>query len=56
MKVPTWKRPDFSKQPTRTRYLGHVTGYQPIRVQYFHGTHDILSVGDDGVVAMEAGS
>eukprot|EP00116_Pleurobrachia_bachei_P018397 sb/3478659/ len=26
---------DTSKQPTRTRYLGHVTGYQPIRDQYF---------------------
>eukprot|EP00116_Pleurobrachia_bachei_P009882 sb/3470144/ len=24
------------KQPIRTRYLGHVTGYQPIRGQYFH--------------------
>eukprot|EP00116_Pleurobrachia_bachei_P001757 sb/3462019/ len=24
-----------SKQPIRTRYLGHVTGYQPIRAQYF---------------------
>ena len=24
-----------SKQPIRTRYLGHVTGYQPIREQYF---------------------
>eukprot|EP00116_Pleurobrachia_bachei_P011531 sb/3471793/ len=24
-----------SKQPIRTRYLGHVTGYQPIRYQYF---------------------
>ena len=23
------------KQPIRTRYLGHVTGYQPIRDQYF---------------------
>eukprot|EP00116_Pleurobrachia_bachei_P012398 sb/3472660/ len=23
------------KQPTKTRYLGHVTGYQPIRDQYF---------------------
>eukprot|EP00116_Pleurobrachia_bachei_P016967 sb/3477229/ len=22
-------------QPIRTRYLGHVTGYQPIRDQYF---------------------
>eukprot|EP00116_Pleurobrachia_bachei_P013937 sb/3474199/ len=26
---------ETSKQPIRTRYLGHVTGYQPIRVQYF---------------------
>eukprot|EP00116_Pleurobrachia_bachei_P007942 sb/3468204/ len=25
---------DTSKQPIRTRYLGHVTGYQPIRDQY----------------------
>ena len=24
-----------SKQPIRTRYLGHVTGNQPIRDQYF---------------------
>eukprot|EP00116_Pleurobrachia_bachei_P010696 sb/3470958/ len=24
-----------SKQPIRTRYLGHVTGYQPISGQYF---------------------
>eukprot|EP00116_Pleurobrachia_bachei_P008590 sb/3468852/ len=24
-----------SKQPIRTRYLGHVSGYQPIRDQYF---------------------
>ena len=24
-----------SKQPIRTRYLGHVTGYQPIGEQYF---------------------
>ena len=24
-----------SKQPIRTRYLGHVTGFQPIREQYF---------------------
>eukprot|EP00116_Pleurobrachia_bachei_P009775 sb/3470037/ len=24
-----------SKQPIRTRYLGHVTGYHPIRDQYF---------------------
>eukprot|EP00116_Pleurobrachia_bachei_P012760 sb/3473022/ len=26
---------DTCKQPIRTRYLGHVTGYQPIRDQYF---------------------
>eukprot|EP00116_Pleurobrachia_bachei_P004980 sb/3465242/ len=26
---------DTSKQPIGTRYLGHVTGYQPIREQYF---------------------
>eukprot|EP00116_Pleurobrachia_bachei_P016766 sb/3477028/ len=25
----------MSKQPITTRYLGHVTGYQPIRGQYF---------------------
>eukprot|EP00116_Pleurobrachia_bachei_P017646 sb/3477908/ len=25
---------DTSKRPIRIRYLGHVTGYQPIRVQY----------------------
>eukprot|EP00116_Pleurobrachia_bachei_P016619 sb/3476881/ len=25
---------ETSKQPIRTRYLGHVTGYQPIRDQY----------------------
>eukprot|EP00116_Pleurobrachia_bachei_P007089 sb/3467351/ len=28
-------RRDTSKQPIRTRYLDHVTGYQPIRDQYF---------------------
>eukprot|EP00116_Pleurobrachia_bachei_P012317 sb/3472579/ len=26
---------EISKKPIRTRYLGHVTGYQPIRDQYF---------------------
>eukprot|EP00116_Pleurobrachia_bachei_P016332 sb/3476594/ len=26
---------ETSKQPIRTRYLGHVAGYQPIREQYF---------------------
>eukprot|EP00116_Pleurobrachia_bachei_P006355 sb/3466617/ len=26
---------ETSKQPIRTRYLGHVTGYQPIKDQYF---------------------
>ena len=25
---------ESSKQPIRTRYLGHMTGYQPIRDQY----------------------
>eukprot|EP00116_Pleurobrachia_bachei_P006873 sb/3467135/ len=28
---------DTSKQPIRTRQLGHLTGYQPIRDQYFLG-------------------
>eukprot|EP00116_Pleurobrachia_bachei_P014571 sb/3474833/ len=28
-----------SKQPIRTRYLGHVTGYQPIRDQYYLVDH-----------------
>eukprot|EP00116_Pleurobrachia_bachei_P004481 sb/3464743/ len=33
---PSFQEPtDTSKQPIRTRYLGHVTGYQPIRDQYF---------------------
>eukprot|EP00116_Pleurobrachia_bachei_P018084 sb/3478346/ len=26
---------ETSKQPIRTRYLGHVTGYHPIRGKYF---------------------
>eukprot|EP00116_Pleurobrachia_bachei_P011389 sb/3471651/ len=26
---------ETSKQPIRTRYLGHMTGYQPMRDQYF---------------------
>ena len=26
---------DTNQQPFRTRYLVHVTGYQPIRDQYF---------------------
>ena len=26
---------EFRKQPIRARYLGHVTGYQPIMDQYF---------------------
>eukprot|EP00116_Pleurobrachia_bachei_P001816 sb/3462078/ len=29
------KPTETSKQPIRTRYLGHLTGYQPIRDQYF---------------------
>eukprot|EP00116_Pleurobrachia_bachei_P015534 sb/3475796/ len=33
---PTTKEPtETSKQPIRTRYLDHVTGYQPIREHYF---------------------
>eukprot|EP00116_Pleurobrachia_bachei_P017881 sb/3478143/ len=35
---------ETSKQPIRTRYLGHVTAYQPIRDQYFL----IRSVPDNG--------
>ena len=31
---------DTSKQPIRTRYLGHVTGYQPIRTAVFPGSVD----------------
>ena len=32
----TEQRPtESSKQPIRNRYLGHVTGYKPIRDQYF---------------------
>ena len=31
-----WQEPTkSSKRPIRARYLGHVTGYQPIRDQYF---------------------
>eukprot|EP00116_Pleurobrachia_bachei_P013056 sb/3473318/ len=29
--ISSYTRPGTSKQPIRTRYLGHVTGYQPIR-------------------------
>ena len=45
---------DTSKTPIRTRYLDHVTGYQPIRDQYFQYrsvpdsdilTHDVFCVG-----------
>eukprot|EP00116_Pleurobrachia_bachei_P015159 sb/3475421/ len=36
---------EASKQSIRTRYLGHVTGYQPIRDQYFliRSVPDILT-------------
>eukprot|EP00116_Pleurobrachia_bachei_P016835 sb/3477097/ len=30
-----WGETEISKQPIRTRYLGHVTGYQPIKDQCF---------------------
>ena len=29
------KKLQVGTQPIRTRYLGHVTGYQPIRDRYF---------------------
>eukprot|EP00116_Pleurobrachia_bachei_P011469 sb/3471731/ len=32
---PGTDRSKLSKQPNRTRFLGHMTGYQPIRDQYF---------------------
>eukprot|EP00116_Pleurobrachia_bachei_P011477 sb/3471739/ len=39
----TWNGPriptEISKPPIKTLYLGHVTGYQPIRDQYFLVTH-----------------
>ena len=35
-RILSWQEPtEFRKQPIRTRYSGHVTGYQPIRDQYF---------------------
>eukprot|EP00116_Pleurobrachia_bachei_P017530 sb/3477792/ len=39
---------ETSKQPIRTRHLGHVTGYQPIRDQYFlvrSVIHNSITVG-----------
>eukprot|EP00116_Pleurobrachia_bachei_P016786 sb/3477048/ len=33
--VGLYRSTDASKQPIRTSYLGHVTGYQPMRDQYF---------------------
>eukprot|EP00116_Pleurobrachia_bachei_P017676 sb/3477938/ len=30
-----WGDTEISKQPIRTRYLDHVTGYQPIKDRYF---------------------
>eukprot|EP00116_Pleurobrachia_bachei_P016810 sb/3477072/ len=33
--VMTYEPTETSKQPIRTCYLDHVTGYQPIRDQYF---------------------
>eukprot|EP00116_Pleurobrachia_bachei_P018832 sb/3479094/ len=46
------KPTDTSKQPIRTRYLGHVAGCQPIRDQNFlirsvPDTHFIVSHKDD---------
>ena len=40
---------ESNKQPIKTRYLGHVTDYQPIRYQYFL----VLSVtGNDTIVSL----
>eukprot|EP00116_Pleurobrachia_bachei_P004131 sb/3464393/ len=37
--IPLRQEPtDTSKQPIRTRYLGHVTGYQPIRDEFLPGS------------------
>eukprot|EP00116_Pleurobrachia_bachei_P014023 sb/3474285/ len=36
--------PETSKQPIRTRYLDHVTGYQPIREQYSHTTTNMIDL------------
>eukprot|EP00116_Pleurobrachia_bachei_P018321 sb/3478583/ len=35
MSTEVWGLTQTSKQPIRSRYLGHVTGYQPIRDHYF---------------------
>eukprot|EP00116_Pleurobrachia_bachei_P008999 sb/3469261/ len=35
LEILSWEPTETSKQPIRTRYLGLVTGYQPIRDQYF---------------------
>ena len=48
-----------SKQPIRARYLGHVTGYQPIRDQYFlvrsfpDMVFDILQPNSPGSLPLE---
>eukprot|EP00116_Pleurobrachia_bachei_P013985 sb/3474247/ len=39
----------MSKQPIRTRYLGHVTGYQPIRDQCWGEKKRVSSMGDKRV-------
>eukprot|EP00116_Pleurobrachia_bachei_P010169 sb/3470431/ len=43
---------ETSKQPIKTRYLGHVTGYQPIRDQYFLIRDDKRLPADDQILKM----
>ena len=41
------------KKPIRTRYWGHVTGYQPIREQYFFGGANEFAVsGSEGKIQL----
>eukprot|EP00116_Pleurobrachia_bachei_P006593 sb/3466855/ len=40
----TYQHCTTSKQPIRIRYLGHVTGYQPIRDQYFLTLTNTISI------------
>ena len=42
----------LSKQAIRTRYLGHVTDYQPIRHQYFP-VKTIPTISDDPILRLE---
>eukprot|EP00116_Pleurobrachia_bachei_P010928 sb/3471190/ len=46
----------YCKQPIRTRYLGHVTGYQPIRDQYVPWGRDKEEVLVDDIGSKDAHS